>query len=33
MEVKSGKRARKLESDQVVAKADVPRVKRMLGML
>ena len=32
MEVKSGKRARKLESDQVVAKADVPRVERMLGM-
>ena len=32
MEVKSSKRTRKLESDQVVAKADVPRVERMLGI-
>ena len=31
MEVKSSKRTRKLESDQVVAPADVKKVKRLLG--
>jgi large subunit ribosomal protein L35 len=31
LEVKSSKRMRKLESDQVVAKADVKKVKRLLG--
>ncbi len=31
LEVKSSKRMRKLESDQVVAKADQKKVKRLLG--
>jgi len=31
LEVKSSKRMRKLESDQVVAKADLKKVKRLLG--
>ncbi len=31
MEVKSSKRTRKLESDQVVAPADLKKVKRLLG--
>ena len=31
MEVKSSKRTRKLESDQLVAPADVKKVKRLLG--
>ena len=31
LEVKSSKRMRKLESDQVVAPADLKKVKRMLG--
>jgi len=32
MEVKSSKRTRKLEADQVVAPADVKKVKRLLGI-
>ena len=31
LEVKSSKRMRKLESDQVVAPADLKKVKRLLG--
>jgi large subunit ribosomal protein L35 len=31
MESKSSKRTRKLESDEVVSKADTKRVKKMLG--
>lgn len=32
LEHKSSKRMRSLETDVVVAKADVPRVKRLLGL-
>ena len=31
MEVKSSKRTRKLESDQLVAPADLKKVKKLLG--
>jgi large subunit ribosomal protein L35 len=32
LEVKSSKRMRRLENDKVVAKADVKKVKRLLGI-
>ncbi len=32
LEVKSSKRTRKLAGDKAVAPADLPRVKRLLGM-